>query len=524
MLARIERAAAAVSAIETIERAGGSAHYHSVDLTDNAALASVMEGILASHNRIDVLLHAAGVEISHFLPDKTRSEFDLVFDVKSSAWHSLMRAIGDAPLGAAVVFSSVAGRFGNGGQTDYSAANDFLTKCVMSFANSRPGTRGLAIDWTAWGGIGMATRGSIPTMMAAAGIDMLPPEAGIPVVRRELTLGPVATEIVVGERLGILTGEWDETGGIDVEAITASHDRGPMLGDVVGISLGKGLIVETELDPQHQAFLYDHRIDGTPVLPGVMGLEGFAELATLLLPDHHVESIDDVQFLAPFKFYKDEPRKVRLSAQVSEVDGQLVAYCALEGERVIKTQHEPLVTTHFTATVRLTQGKPEPFQVEQPRMRASSAIDSDAVYQVYFHGPAYQVLESAWGGDFDTAIGRLAKDLPANHSPPGLPTQIAPRLIELCFQTAGMYELGVDGRFGLPAKIGRVQKFKEPSITSAQLYTVVRHSNGGPGFDADVIDESGNVYMRVEDYHTAELPGAAEAVPTDPIKAVFATS
>ena len=520
-LARIERAAAALSAIEAIERAGGSAHYHSVDLTDSAALASVMEEILASHDHIDVLLHAAGVEISHFLPDKSRKEFDLVFDVKSSAWHSLMRAIGDASLGAAVVFSSVAGRFGNGGQTDYSAANDFLTKCVMSFANSRPGTRGLAIDWTAWGGIGMATRGSIPTMMAAAGIDILPPEAGIPVVRRELTLGPVATEIVVGDRLGALTSEWDETGGIDVDAVGASGEQGPMLGSVVEMSLAKGLTVETELDPKDQAFLYDHRIDGTPVLPGVMGLEAFAELATLSLPDHQVESIDDVQFLAPFKFYRNEPRKVRLTAQLAEVDGQLVAYCTLEGVRMIPTQADPVVTTHFTATVRLTQAKPETFQIERPPPQAPAAIDSDAVYQVYFHGPAYQVLESAWGGEFDTAIGRLAKDLPANHSPPGLPTQIAPRLIELCFQTAGMYELGVDGRFGLPAKIGRVQKLKEPSITSSQLYTVVRPTDGGPGFDADVVDESGNVYMRVENYNTAELPGAAEAAAVEPIKAVF---
>ena len=255
-----------------------------------------------------------------------------------------------------------------------------------------------------------------------------------------------------------------------------------------------------------------------------MGLEAFAELATLMLPDYHVESIDDVYFLAPFKFYKDEPRKVRLSAQIVETDGQIAAYCTLEGERVIKTQPEPVTTTHFTAVVRLTQGKPDAFQVEEPRLKASAAIDSDAVYDVYFHGPAYQVLESAWSGDFDTAVGRLAKDLPANHSPPELPTQIAPRLIELCFQTAGMYELGVDGRFGLPSKIGRVVKLREPSGVKSRLYTVVRHSNGGTAFDADVVDESGNVYMRLEDYHTAELPGAADAVPIDPIRAVFRSS
>ena len=520
-LARLERAEAALSAIETIERAGGKAHYHSVDLTDSDAVAAVMNSVYDASDKVDVLIHAAGVEISHFLSDKSRGEFDLVFDVKSNAWHSLMRAIGDKPLKAAVVFSSVAGRFGNGGQTDYSAANDFLTKSVMSFANSRPDTRGIAIDWTAWGGIGMATRGSIPTMMAAAGIDMLPPEAGIPVVRRELTQGPAVSELVVGDRLGILMSEFDEAGGVDLDALAISGDRGPMLGKVTGYGLMKGLTVETQLDPGDQAFLYDHKIDGTPVLPGVMGLEAFAELSTLLWPGYRVASIDDVQFMAPFKFYRNEPRPVRISAQFAEVDDQLVAYCALEGEREIKTQDKPVVTTHFTATVRLTNSEPEEVKVEKPDLSAENAIGSDAVYQVYFHGPAYQVLDSAWGGDSDTAVGRLASDLPANHSPAELQTLIAPRLIELCFQTAGMYELGVDGRFGLPAKIGRVEKLREPGVVDAQFFTIVRHGNGGRGFDAEVVDEKGDVYLRMEDYHTAELPGAAEAAAIDPIKAAF---
>ena len=520
-LARLERAYAALSAIRSVEAAGGKAVYHSVDLTDASGVAGVMEEILADCDRVDVLVHAAGVEISRFLSDKSRDEFDLVFDVKCDAWHNLMRGLGDTPLQAAVVFSSVAGRFGNGGQSDYSAANDFLTKCMTAYRNIRPQMRGIAIDWTAWGGIGMATRGSIPTMMAAAGIDMLPPEAGIPIVRKELTEGPVASEVVVAERLGLLTEEWDAAGGVDLDTLREAGTRGPMMGEVVAMSLGSGLTVETELDPAKQPFLYDHKIDGTPVLPGVMGLEAFAELATLLLPDYRVESIDDVQFSTPFKFYRGEPRCVRLRAQFAELDGQLAAYCALDGVRALKNQDELVVTTHFTATVRLTRDKPEAVQIGKPKLAGAPAVGSDAVYDVYFHGPAYRVLESAWGGDADTAVGRLAADLPANHSPPDLPTQIAPRLIELCFQTAGMYELGVDGRFGLPAKIGRVQKLKEPSVVTAQLFTVVRHSNGGNGFDADVVDESGEVYLRLLDYQTAELPGAAAAAAIEPIKAVF---
>ena len=50
----------------------------------------------------------------------------------------------------------------------------------------------------------MATRGSIPKVMEAAGIDMLPPEVGIPTVRRELVAGGGSGEIVVAGRLGIL--------------------------------------------------------------------------------------------------------------------------------------------------------------------------------------------------------------------------------------------------------------------------------------------------------------------------------
>ena len=195
-LAALERAQAACNAIEAVQAAGGTAHYFSVNLTDADAVAKIIQQVRERSGRIDVLLHAAGTERSHFLPDKDPREFDLVFDVKSDGWFNLLHAIGDMPLGATVAFSSIAGRFGNAGQTDYSSANDLLCKITSSFRTTRPATRGIVIDWTAWGGIGMATRGSIPKMMELAGIDMLPPEAGIPLIRRELTAGGTRGEIV----------------------------------------------------------------------------------------------------------------------------------------------------------------------------------------------------------------------------------------------------------------------------------------------------------------------------------------
>ena len=94
-------------------------------------------------------------------------------------------------------------------------------------------------------------------------------------------------------------------------------------------------------------------------------------------------------------------------------------------------------------------------------------------------------------------------------------------MIELCFQTAGMYELAVEDRFGLPSQISRVQRFRPVNAKDGPFYSIVRNSAKGPGFDADIVNQEGEVYLRLTDYRTAELPGAAGALPTGPIKAVF---
>ena len=121
--------------------------YHSVDLTDAAAMGAAMERVRTEHERVDLLLHAGGLEISRLLPDKERREYDLVFDVKADGWFNLLKGLGDMPIASAVVFSSVAGRFGNNGQTDYSAANDLLCKYASHLRSTGGGTLGVAIDW-----------------------------------------------------------------------------------------------------------------------------------------------------------------------------------------------------------------------------------------------------------------------------------------------------------------------------------------------------------------------------------------
>ena len=58
-------------------------------------------------------------------------------------------------------------------------------------------------------------------------------------------------------------------GGADPAAVVGDRATGPMVGEVA-TSVHNGVVVTVTLDPAEQKFLYDHRIDGTPVLPGMM--------------------------------------------------------------------------------------------------------------------------------------------------------------------------------------------------------------------------------------------------------------
>jgi len=518
-LAALERAHAALSATNAVRAAGGTPHYFSVNLADAAGVTKVIDQVRQRSGRIDVLLHAAGLERSHFLPDKDQREFDLVFDVKADGWFNLLHAIGDMPLGATVAFSSVAGRFGNGGQTDYSAANDLLCKYTSSFRTTRPQTRGIVIDWTAWGGIGMATRGSIPKMMELAGIDMLPPEAAIPVIRRELRAGGRTGEVLIAKRLGSLLNEWDVTGGLDIAALAASGEsHGPMVGRITGLGIYSGLTMETTLDPKLQPFLFDHQIDGIPVLPGVMGIEAFAEAALCLHPGWHIEAIEEVNFLAPFKFYKDEPRTVMIQAILYAQDEELIADCRLFGRRKLAGQTEPQETTHFTARVRVSQPTPGAVTGPKPRLTAEAIVDAAHIYRIYFHGPAYQVLKNAWW-DGEHMVGELMPHLPDECQASDGPTLIGPRLIELCFQTAGLWEMAAQSRMGLPWQVQDVSWLRTPDLTDHHAFyaLVTPHPDEGT-FDAEVVDAEGNRYLRLDGYRTTQVPSSVD---TESLKVLY---
>jgi len=120
-----------------------------------------------------------------------------------------------------------------------------------------------------------------------------------------------------------------------------------------------------------------------------MGVEAFAEVARLLFPDWHVTAVENVNFREPVKFYRDQPRTVRISAvfAIDEETGDLVARCQLIGTRTLPNRPEPQVTVHFTGQVRLT-AEPAPTESEAAVVQDGQPfVAQESVYAIYFHGP-----------------------------------------------------------------------------------------------------------------------------------------
>ncbi len=265
----------------------------------------------------------------------------------------------------------------------------------------------------------------------------------------------------------------------------------------------------TTLDPQAQPFLYDHAMDGTPLLPGVMGTEAFGQLTQALAPGYRVAAVFDEQFHAPFKFYRMEPQTLYLSGFAEPTADGLIVRAALHSRRDLgKPGLPPQEKLHFTANILLARELDAPTIDFAPPAADTLPISADAIYRVYFHGPAYQVLERA-AVEGQTAIGLMADALPPNTNPADTASMLAPRLIELCFQTAGVWDIQTTGTMALPLGIGAVTAFRQPEEAAGRrLYARVDVIDGGETYNAQVVDEAGNVYVELKGYRTVDLPGS----------------
>lgn len=528
-IAAIERADETLRLMDAVKTAGGKAHYLVCDVTAEPAVQQAVEQIKAAEGHIDVFIHAAGMEHSRKIENKPLEEFQQVISVKADGLANFLTAFEKAACMPSkfVFFSSLAGRFGNSGQTDYSAANDFLSKAANWLPLKFPGLQAVSIDWGAWSEVGMASRGNIPALMAGAGIEMVSPAAAAPMVLKEIERGE-SGEVVIAGRLGELDHDQDLSCGLDVaradEALRSGDPIHLMFSHLTSFHMDRGITLEEELDPDHLSYLKDHAINGTPVLPGVIGIEGFytaaKHISTVLASgpaSFEVDRLEDIQFLAPFKFYGNKSRSITWRAIAYKQEENLKIRVTLESDAK-RWNGEIQHMLYFSGWVYLSQNKPELEVVSNPpRWSKKKSVSSEEIYNLYFHGPSFQVLDAAQMSG-NIVLGRFNKKL-ANGSADDPALFTTPLLIELCFQTAGLWQAGATDVLALPQSVGSLRIYPQP-LNGVAIFAEVKPTecNGKLCFDARVVDEKGNVFLELSDYQTSPMPYSAEKNLVEPLK------
>jgi NAD(P)-dependent dehydrogenase (short-subunit alcohol dehydrogenase family) len=138
--------------IAAMRSAAAQVEYHALDIRDGDAFGRLIDSIYDRYGRIDGVLHGAGVIDDRMMREKSPESFDTVFETKVIPAMVLSEKLRPETLKFLVFFSSIAGRFGNAGQSDYSAANEVVNKLADGLSQKWPHVHAVAINWGPWDG------------------------------------------------------------------------------------------------------------------------------------------------------------------------------------------------------------------------------------------------------------------------------------------------------------------------------------------------------------------------------------
>ena len=188
--------------LQAFRSAGATVDYAPVDVRDGVALSRVLDGWRHRHGEPVGLVHGAGVIKDKLIRDKTPESFDEVLGTKLDGILNLAGLLKPEAIRFAALFSSIAGRFGNVGQSDYAAANETLNKLAL-WLDRRWTGRVVSMIWGPWSGVGMVSE--LEGHLEGQGLQMITPDSGRSLLADELRFGSKgAVEVIEAGELGTL--------------------------------------------------------------------------------------------------------------------------------------------------------------------------------------------------------------------------------------------------------------------------------------------------------------------------------
>lgn len=490
--------------LQQFRQAGAQVEYIAVDVRNAEEFGPAINSIYTRYGRLDAVIHGAGIIEDKLIADKNFASLERVFDTKADSTFLLCRYLKPESLKLLVLFSSVAGRYGNRGQSDYAAANEVMNRFAWHMARSWSNTRVVAINWGPWDTTGMASE-EVKRQFRERGIIPIPLSAGRQFFIDELHYGRKGeTEVVAGEgpweayeaNLNSLKGSGEQGAG-SKEQIRANTPY-LLLPSAPQLQPNGTVTLEHTFSLATDPYLQDHRLDGKPVLPAAGALEWFGEFVQSAWPEWQVSEVCQLRVLRGLVLDTEAGQKVLFKARASShADSESLQVAA---EIVDPERNIPF----YRASVILRPQWSEPPASEILPLSSGKKLQPAVAYDTYlFHGQRFQLI---------TAIDRLndggidAQVMPSRptawlNSQPIANWLFDPGLIDVAPQLAIVWARVQRGTTALPARFGSVKRYGQ-SMPNGQLriaFRVNRFDDHSLNYDAVFIDENGYVRFHLKD-------------------------
>ncbi|WP_369383117.1 acyltransferase domain-containing protein [Streptomyces sp. cg36] len=290
---------------------------------------------------------------------------------------------------------------------------------------------------------------------------------------------------------------------------------------------GEQHLWQADIGTDRHPWLADHRVFGTPALPGACYAEMALAAAGELFGTEASTDVGDLAFHALLSL--GAHTSVTTRATFRAPDHAAVEITCADGE-------QPLLLA--TATVRRLPRNspvPEPADLPGPLATEQAASSVAPVYAVglrkgILHGPGFAALTAVHAVEPGERTVTAQIMLPAEHRSSPLAFTVHPVLLDVCLQTMGAHRdiLTAEATF-LPLGMGAVRRFGDPRQArwcQARLHTVDQH---GAQADVDLLAEDGTVLVRItearigsstahtdENGHDAAISGRTLAVAWEP--------
>ncbi|MEU2395940.1 type I polyketide synthase, partial [Streptomyces sp. NPDC007369] len=213
------QAPGAEALVAELTQLGARATAVACDVTDRQAVGDLLAALRDDTGApaLTAVFHTAGVGRLAPLDETGPEDIAAVLAAKVAGAELLDELLGDAELDAFVLFSSIAGIWGSGGQAAYAAANAHLDALAQQRRDR--GLAATAVAWGPWDGGGLVADDEAADRLRRRGLPVMAPERAVAALRQALDAGD--TNVTVADV------DWD----LFVPAFTAARPR-PLIGDL----------------------------------------------------------------------------------------------------------------------------------------------------------------------------------------------------------------------------------------------------------------------------------------------------